>query len=103
MHPPAAIAPWNPLPKPMGQLPAQVSIPKHAPTSSQRASGSRVSRSILLIRVNMGLGCRALGTVDDHYRRVRRHKGAAGVLREVLVAESTQNIDVEAHMPELHH
>lgn len=51
----------------------------------------------------MGLGCRALGTVDDHYRRVRRHKGAAGVLREVLVAESTQNIDVEAHMPELHH
>ena len=49
-----------------------------------------------------GLGLHALGSVDDHDCGVRRHEGAVGVLREVLVAGGVQNIDAEAFILELH-
>ena len=50
-----------------------------------------------------GLGLHALGTVNDHHRRVRRHQGAVGILGEVLVARGVQNVDAVAVILKLHH
>ena len=47
------------------------------------------------------LGLDALGTVDDHDRRVGGHQGTVGVLGKVLVAGGVQNVDAEAVVLEL--
>ena len=49
-----------------------------------------------------GLGFHTLGTVDDHDGAVGGHQGTVGVLGEVLVAGSVQNVDAEAAVLELH-
>ena len=49
-----------------------------------------------------GLGLHALGAVDDHDGAVRRHKGTVGILREILVAGSVQDVDAVAVVLELH-
>ena len=49
-----------------------------------------------------GLGLHPLGGVDDHDGGIRRHQGAVGVLREILVAGGVQNIDAKAVVAELH-
>ena len=48
-----------------------------------------------------GLGLNALGGVNDHDGRVRRHQGAVGILTEVLVAGGIQNVDALALIVEL--
>ena len=45
----------------------------------------------------------ALGGVDDHDGRIRRHQGAVGVLREILVSRGVQDVDAEVPVIELHH
>ena len=50
-----------------------------------------------------GLGLNALGGVDDHDGRVRRHQGAVGILREVLMARRVQDVDTLARIVELQH
>ena len=49
-----------------------------------------------------GLILDTLGGVDYHYCRVGSHKGAVGVLREVLMSRGIQNINAEALVLELH-
>ena len=44
----------------------------------------------------------ALRAVDDHDRAVRRHERAVGILGEVLMARSVENVDAVAAMLELH-
>ena len=45
----------------------------------------------------------ALGGVDDHDRRVRRHQRAVGILGKVLMARGVQNVDALTLVPELQH
>ena len=49
-----------------------------------------------------GLGLNALCSINYHNGGVRRHEGAVGVLREVLMARSVQNIDAVAVILKLH-
>ena len=49
-----------------------------------------------------GLGLNTLGRVNDHDGAVRRHQGAVGILREVLMARGVQNVDTKALVLELH-
>ena len=44
----------------------------------------------------------ALRAVDDHDRAVRRHERAVGILGEVLMARSVENVDAVAAVLELH-
>ena len=50
-----------------------------------------------------GLGLDALCGVDDHDGGVRRHQGAVGILREVLMARGVQNVHALAGVVELQH
>ena len=45
----------------------------------------------------------ALGGVDDHDRRVRRHQRAVGILGKVLMARRIQDIDAKAFIVKLKH
>ena len=49
-----------------------------------------------------GLFLYALGRVDEHDRRVRRHQHAVGILAEILVAGGVQNVDAVAVVFKLH-
>ena len=77
------------------------------------SNGSRASRSILLMKVKIGMwrsaqtlnsllvcGLDALGAVNDHDGGVRRHQGAVGILGEVLMAGRVQNVDAVALIAE---
>ena len=49
----------------------------------------------------LGLGLDALGAVDDHDGRIRRHQRTVGILREILVSGRIQNVDTAAVILEL--
>lgn len=49
-----------------------------------------------------GLLLHALGRVDEHHRRIRRHQHAIGILAEVLVAGGIQDVDAVAVVFKLH-
>ena len=40
-----------------------------------------------------GLGLHTLCSVNDHHRTVCRHQGSIGILREILVSRSVQNVN----------
>ena len=81
------------LPEPIGQLIGQVAIPSSFSISSRRSNVSFASRSILLIKVKIGmcahdadleqLSClclHTLGSVDDHDCGIRCHQSTVGIL-----------------------
>ena len=89
-----------------------------ASSRSRRAgrTGSRVSRSILLMKVTIGNVAQAadleqlararldaLGGVDHHHRRVDRGQRAVGVLGEVLVARRVEQVEDAVGVFEGHH
>ena len=49
------------------------------------------------------LGLHALTGIDHHDRGIRRHQGAVGVLREILVAGCVQDVDAVSFVIELEH
>ena len=82
---------------PTGHENGTVSMPRWPSISDSSSSGSRTSRSSLLMKVMMGdsaadlqqadrLRFDAVGGVDDHQRGVHRRQHPVGVFREVLVA-----------------
>ena len=50
-----------------------------------------------------GLGLDTLGAVDDHHRAVGGHEGTVGILREVLVAGSIQDVNMVSLVLKLEH
>ena len=50
-----------------------------------------------------GLGLNALCAVDDHYRRVRSHKGAVSVFGKILMSGGIKNVDAKSAVLELHY
>ena len=88
---------------------------QHALRSHPSAQTDRVLRGpILLIKVKIGmwritqtlkqlnrLRLDTLGTVDDHDRRVGRHQGTVGILREILMSWCIQDIDAESFIIKL--
>ena len=101
---------------PIGQVTGAHSIFSTDSSSSSSSSGSRVSRSILFMKVMIGvlrmrqtfeqldgLLFDALGRVDHHQRRVDRGQHAVGVFREILVARRVEQVDHMLAVLELHH
>ena len=90
-------------------------MPSSCSISSHSSKGSRASRSILLMKVKIGMS-RMTQTLNSlrvwastplaasmtMTARVGGHQGAVGVLGEVLVARGVQNVDAEALVLELH-
>ena len=50
-----------------------------------------------------GLGLHTLCSVNDHYRTVCRHQGSIGILREILVSRSIQNVNALSVIIKLEH
>ena len=42
-----------------------------------------------------------LDRIDNHHRGIRRHQGTVGILREILVSRSIQNVDAVVVIVEL--
>ena len=89
-------------------------MPSTLSSSSSSASGSRVGRSSLFMKVKIGhaapaadleelagLAFDALAGVDDHDHRVDRGQHAVGVLGEILVAGRVEQVDAVAAVVEL--
>ena len=103
------------LPMPTGHVNGTAGILSTCSISSISSSGSRTSRSSLLMNVMIGVVARAahfqqpqrlrlhaVGRVDHHERRVDRRQHAVGVFREILVAGRVQEVDHAAAVLHLH-
>ncbi len=94
---------------PMGQVTGAQPMPSTFSISSSSASGSRPSRSSLLMKVMIGVSrsrqtsislmvrsSTPFRAVDDHQRRIDRRQRAIRVLGEVLVAGRVEQVDDRA-------
>ena len=48
-----------------------------------------------------GLCLHTFGSIDNHHGRISRHQGTVGILREILVSRSIQNVDAVVVIVEL--
>ena len=71
------------------QVKGILGVPIHFVDKSKNRNSSHRTNPEELPRLRLNPLC----SVNDHHRRIRRHQGPVGILREILVSRRIQNVD----------